>query len=117
MTSIPQLPPVVEKYLDTTPNTDPAAVAALFAENATVVDDGHTHEGRAAIISWRDDVAAAFTYTATQLRVEQDGDALVVVQRIEGDFPGGRVDLANRFTVDADDRISSLRIEPVQQGG
>ncbi|MGW8813425.1 nuclear transport factor 2 family protein [Gordonia terrae] len=114
MTSIPQLPPVVRMYLDTTPNSDPTAVSALFTPDAVVVDDGHSHVGRAAIVTWRTEVAAAFSYTATQLRAEQDGDAVVVVQRIEGDFPGGRVDLTNRFTVGADDRISSLHIEPVR---
>ncbi len=53
-------------------------------------------------------------YTATLMRIERDGDAVIAIQRIEGDFPSGRVDLANRFTVDAGGHISSLRIEPVQ---
>nr|WP_231896055.1 hypothetical protein [Gordonia sp. LAM0048] len=49
------------------------------------------------------------------MRIERDGDAVIAIQRIEGDFPpSGRVDLANRFTVDAGGHISSLRIEPVQ---
>lgn len=110
----PKSPPVVETYLDATPSTDPTRISALFAEFAAVVDDGHTYDGRAAIASWRAAVADAFTYTATLMRIERDGDAVIAIQRIEGDFPGGRVDLANRFTVDAGGHISSLRIEPVQ---
>jgi hypothetical protein len=39
-----------------------------------------------------------------------------VINRIEGNFPGGRIDLANRFTVDKAKQISSLTIEPTTNG-
>lgn len=106
------LPSTVAAYLDATPDTDPATIAALFSADATVADDGHTYRGRTEIASWRRDVAAAFTYATTRLRAEQHGDVVVVVNRIEGNFPGGRIDLANQFTLDATDHIVSLTIEP-----
>jgi ketosteroid isomerase-like protein len=115
MTSTSELPPTVATYLDAVPDADPAAVAALFTQDAIVTDDGHTYRGRPEIITWRTNIATTFTYTATPLRTEQDCDTIVVIARINGDFPGSPVDLANRFTVDLSGQISSLTIEPVAQ--
>jgi hypothetical protein len=109
---IPDLPTTVTAYLDADPDADPATIAGLFSADATVTDDGHTYRGRAEIIAWRADVAATFSYTTTRLRTERDDSVIVVVNRIEGNFPGGRIDLANRFTLDTAHRIRSLTIEP-----
>lgn len=81
-----------------------------------MVDDGKTYRGRNEIASWRTEVAQSFRYTTTQLRTEERADAFVVINRIEGNFPGGRIDLANRFTVDKAKQISSLTIEPATKG-
>lgn len=108
----PELPATVLTYLGTAGDADPATVAGLFTTNAIVVDDGHTYRGRDEITAWRTDVVRAFTYTSTRLRTELSGNEILVVERIEGDFPGGRVDLANRFTLDAEGQIASLTIQP-----
>jgi ketosteroid isomerase-like protein len=110
------LPTAVTEYLHAAPDADPAALADLFAEDAIVVDDGKTYRGRGEIVSWRAEVAHSFTYTTTRLRTEEHADAIVVINRIEGNFPGGRIDLANRFTVDKAKQISSLTIEPATKG-
>ena len=110
------LPTTVTEYLYAAPDADPAALANLFAEDAIVVDDGKTYRGRNEIASWRTEVAQSFTYTTTRLRTEEHADAIVVINRIEGNFPGGRIDLANRFTVDKAKQISSLTIEPATKG-
>lgn len=115
-THTPELSTTVAAYLDAAPGTDPASIAALFTPNAIVIDDGHTYRGRSEITSWRADVAESFTYTATRLSTERHGHVIVIVERIEGNFPGGRVDLANRFTLDTTDQISSLTIEPATAG-
>lgn len=110
------LPTAVTEYLQATPDADPAALADLFTEDAIAVDDGKTYRGRGEIASWRSEVAHSFTYTTTRLRTEEHADAIVVINRIEGNFPGGRIDLANRFTMDEAKRISSLTIAPATEG-
>ncbi|MGK9273773.1 nuclear transport factor 2 family protein [Williamsia muralis] len=110
------LPTAVTEYLQAAPDADPAALANLFTEDAIVVDDGKTYRGRSEIAAWRSEVAHSFTYTTTRLRTEEHADAIVVINRIEGNFPGGRIDLANRFTVDDAKRISSLMIAPATEG-
>jgi ketosteroid isomerase-like protein len=112
-TQIPELPTSVAAYLAAANGSDPTTVAGLFTTDAVVVDDGHTYRGRAEIVSWRTDVARSFTYTTTRLRVDlYDDVTVVVVERIEGDFPGGRIDLAYRFTLDTTSQINSLTISP-----
>ena len=110
------LPTAVTEYLQAALDADPAALADLFTEDAIVVDDGKTYRGRGEIASWRSEVARSFTYTTTRLRTEGHADAIVVINRIEGDFPGGRIDLANRFTMDKAKRISALTIAPATEG-
>jgi hypothetical protein len=111
--STTELPPAVAAYLDAGPDTESAAIGELFTTNAVVVDDGHTYRGRAEIIAWRADIARSFTYTTTRLRTERGDNTIVVVDRIEGNFPGGRVDITSRFTLDTTHRIDSLTIAPV----
>ena len=110
------LPTAVTEYLQAAPDADPAALADLFTEDAIVVDDGKTYRGRDEIASWRSEVAHSFTYTTTRLRTEEHADAIVVINRIEGNFPGGRIDLSNRFTMDEARQISSLTIAPATEG-
>ncbi|HEY9313686.1 nuclear transport factor 2 family protein [Williamsia sp.] len=111
-TQIPELPASVTAYLAAAPGADPAIIAGLFAPDAVVVDDGHIYRGRAEIVSWRTDVARSFTYTTTRLHTDLHDHSVVVAERIEGNFPGGRIDLASRFAVDTTGQISSLTIAP-----
>jgi uncharacterized protein (TIGR02246 family) len=98
MNNLSALPAPVRDYLAAA--GDPDAVAAVFAADATVTDEGRTHTGRAAIRAWREQVSSAYTYTTevTEVRREAD-DRWVVSVRLVGDFPGGVADLDQRFTV------------------
>ena len=108
MTTIDALPRSVRDHLSPTGPED----LSVFTPDATVIDDGHTHTGHAAIQAWLDTTAAEFTYTATPLSaVEHDPTHVTVVQRVEGDFPGGRVDLRYDFTL-RDGLIEHLVIAP-----
>jgi len=77
-----------------------------------VVDYGHTYAGTAAIDGWLDRAATEFTYTVqlTDAR-ETDADHYIATQHLEGDFPGGTVDLHYRFTL-RDGLVERLVIEP-----
>ncbi|MEP7765177.1 nuclear transport factor 2 family protein [Sanguibacter sp. 25GB23B1] len=101
-----------DRYFHLKEAEEATAALAVFAADATVVDDGRTYLGHDEIREWLTGAASEFTTTSTRLSVEQDGDALDVLVRVEGNFPGGRVDLHHRFTTDAAGRVANLTIAP-----
>jgi hypothetical protein len=106
------LPAVISRYLAAHDRHATDETLATLTPNARVVDDGHEHVGTTAVRTWLDTTAAAFIYTRTLLDAVDEGDgAWLVVNRIEGDFPGGRVDLRYRFVLDGD-LIAELVIAP-----
>lgn len=106
------VPQVVTTYLDARDAGAHAAAVATFTPEARVVDDGGTYDGTAAIAGWIEHSSRQFTYTTTRLhhRTTEDG-AVVVRVRLDGNFPGGTVELDHRFDLDGD-RIRHLRIAP-----
>lgn len=73
-------------------------------------DKGHDDVGSEAIQGWRERVANCFTCTTEITRsTGRDTRTHVVHTHLEGDFPGGVVDLEQRFTV-TDGLISDLVI-------
>jgi hypothetical protein len=99
------LPAAIRGYLA-------AADVRFFTPDAVVRDDGHVHRGTDEIRAWLGAVAGAYTWTATVTGVTPlDAGGYEVRQRLEGDFPGGVVDLRYRFTL-RDGLVSGLVIEP-----
>jgi ketosteroid isomerase-like protein len=93
-------PAVVARYYAVAEAGDVDAVLACFTADAHVHDEDRDYRGRAEIRSWREDVANRFTYTTEITKVEQLGEGVHLVHtHLEGDFPGGVVDLTQRFTV------------------
>ena len=96
-------PEIIERYLR-------LGTADCFASDATVSDDGRTYHGRAEIQAWREELAGRFTYSVTVLGADDDGDGGYRVRTlVEGDFPGGRVELTNGFRL-RDGLIGELMI-------
>lgn len=108
MTTIPD---VVSRYYAAAAADDLDGVLGCFTADARVHDEDHDHCGIDEIRAWREGVASRFTYTTEIVGAEQLGEgAYVVSTHLEGDFPGGVVDLHQRFTVTADGLISELVI-------
>ena len=111
------LPPVIAEYLAASDRGDAEAVVRCFAEDAVVVDEGREWRGTAAIRRWRATVATAYQYTVQVTgaeAAEADGAGRHDVHvHLEGNFPGGQVDLTDRFALDAG-RIARLEIVPAQ---
>ncbi|MBB5083575.1 hypothetical protein [Nonomuraea endophytica] len=77
-----------------------------------VVDEGRTHRGTDEIRAWLGRSVSDYTYTTALTAATQIADVHYdVVQQLEGDFPGGVVDLHYRFTLQTD-LIARLIIEP-----
>ena len=108
------LPPVISDYLAASDRGDAEAIVRCFAEDGVVVDEGQEWRGTVAIRRWRATVATAFEYTvqvtgATALGEVDGAGRHDVYIRLEGNFPGGQVDLTDRFAL-RDGWIVSLEI-------
>ena len=100
-----ELPTPVTRYLDQ-PAID------QFTDDAVVTDEGRTHVGRDAVAAWLSRSASEYTFTTTFTgATRDDDDHVAVTQHLEGDFPGGVVDLTYRFTLRGD-LITGLHIAP-----
>ena len=110
--SLSSAPAVVARYFELDGERDIDGITALFADDATVVDERETHHGRAAIRGWRSGPASRYEYTTEVLGTESDGpERHVVTARLTGNFPGSTVVLRHDFTL-AGDRIARLVIAP-----
>jgi hypothetical protein len=110
MTSYNSVPTAVEHYFDLMDGNDATQVLDVFATGARVTDDGHTYTGRDEILAWLTGAATEFTTTSTRLSVANSDADTVVAVRLEGNFPGGTVDLRHVFTVDDTGLIRGLVI-------
>ncbi|MEU5841122.1 nuclear transport factor 2 family protein [Rhodococcus sp. NPDC047139] len=112
-------PDAVRAYLALAAGEGRTAATPLFAENAHVTDDGVDYRGRVEVRAWLDRVAGEFSYTTTPVAVDGDADSdrVSVRCRIEGNFPGGVVDLDYGFRLDSAGLLASLVIAPVVYQG
>jgi ketosteroid isomerase-like protein len=103
------IPDAIARYYESSADGDIEAILACFAPDAQVIDQDQTFIGPTGIRAWREAVSSAFTYTTELTSVEDLGAEWVVGTHLVGDFPGGVVDLTNKFTV-VDDVITRLVI-------
>jgi ketosteroid isomerase-like protein len=106
------VPETIRRYFAAHDRRDADAALSAFAPDARVFDDGHEYRGQEAIHGWLARASTQFTYTRTFLdATAEPPDAWLVRNRLEGDFPGGVVDLRYRFQL-VDDLIIDLVIQP-----
>jgi hypothetical protein len=106
------LPDTVRRYQDAHDRHDTDVALSAFEPDAAVFDDGKEFHGTDEIRTWLTTAASEYTFTRTLVSAEPvDADTWLVVNHLEGNFPGGVVDLRYMFTL-SDDRISELVIAP-----
>ena len=107
-----ELPNVIRRYEVAHDSHDVDGALAAFAADATVSDDGQQWVGTTEIRVWLNKTNSEFTFTRTLLSVGEIGPGSWEVRnRLEGNFPGNRVDLVYRFDLH-DDSIARLTIAP-----
>ena len=112
------LPTVIYDYLAASERGDLDALVACFTDDAVVLDEDQEWRGQAGIRQWREKVANAYEYTVEVRDAAQQG-SVDGVQRhdlhthLEGNFPGGTVDLTYRLAL-RNGRIAHLEIVPTQ---
>lgn len=106
------LPLAVTTYLTAHNARDIEQAIAAYTPDAVVIDEGRSHHGTGEIRAWLAGAAAGYTYTTELISATRlDEERYDVVQHLEGDFPGGVVDLHYRFTLRGSS-IVRLVIEP-----
>ena len=107
-----QLPAPIRGYLTAHAARDTDAALQAFTPTAVVVDEDHTFRGTEEIRGFLRSGGSEFTYTTLLVGAQRVDDAhWVAVNRLEGDFPGGVVELRYRFAMDGD-LVAELVIAP-----
>lgn len=106
-----ELPDPIARYFAADKRSDPASVAACFASNAVVIDEGNTYAGREAIQQWIANASTQYTYTVEPFALAQHDGRIIVTSHLVGNFPGSLVDLRYLFAIDGD-QIAGLEIVP-----
>lgn len=97
--------PSIRAYFDAT-NVTPLGA---FAPDAIAADEGHQHDGHAAIDAWWSESQAKYQAVAEPLEVNTKDGAHEVRAKVTGQFPGSPITLTFAFQM-KDDRIAALRI-------
>ena len=106
------LPATIQTYLTAHAAGEAAVAAGVFTPDAVVVDDGHTYRGSSEVLDFLNKAGGEYSYTTELIGAEHvDDQHWVAINRLEGDFPGGLVDLRYRFALDGE-RIAELVIAP-----
>ncbi len=106
------LPASIHDFLAAHAAHDTDAALAHFGDDAVVVDDGRKYRGVDGLTDFLGRAGSEFTYTTELVGASRlDHEHWMVVHHLEGDFPGGVVDLTYSFTLDGD-RITELVIAP-----
>jgi uncharacterized protein (TIGR02246 family) len=103
------LPKPVAEYFAAANTDDAERVAACFADDAIVHDEGGENRGRGAIRAWAEEVRRKYHFHAETIAVEEMADRTIVTAHLTGDFPGNPIDLRYRFKL-AGSRIVALEI-------
>lgn len=108
------LPDPIQIYCATNAPQDGAALAAAFAPDAIVHDEGATHRGAAEIEAWWAAAKARSRQRAEPLDLTETGGKLLVRARVSGDFPGSPAVLTFAFGLSGSaqegNRIPTLKI-------
>ena len=104
------LPDSITKYLISHVSRDVPAAMRWYAYDAEVTDDGKTYRGRDEIRAWLESSASEYSYAIELTSTRQvDEHTYVATHHLDGDFPGGTVDLDFTFTL-VEGRIARLVI-------
>lgn len=105
------IPPVIAQYMVAQGDgTRWETIAQAFTSDAHVNDEGIDYHGEDGVRAWLKKTGGEFAYTTTLVGQRQDAPhRWTVIAHLEGDFPGGVVDLPFRFTLRGE-KISELII-------
>lgn len=110
MTMTDNLSSSITTFYELMDGTDKALTVDVFTADATVMDNGRTYHGREELLEWLRGEASEYTYTSTWVAADETDGVAVIDILLEGDFPGGRVQLRYTFDLAPDGLIRELTI-------
>ena len=91
-------PHAITNYQAAHDRRDVTTALAQFTVDAKIVDDGRTYEGISGVETFLLRAGSEYTYTRTLLTATEIAtDCWRVTNHLEGNFPGGQVDLSYEF--------------------
>ena len=107
-----EIPNAITMYQAAHDRKDVAAALVQFALDASVVDDGRTYDGIDGVETFLRKAGSEYTYTRALISAEEvTANCWRVTNRLEGNFPGGQVDLSYEFHLESE-LIKRLTIAP-----
>ena len=104
------LPKPIERFLSSENALEAEVLAACFAPDGIVRDEGRTREGPKDIVAWRRETVEKYQHTFEPLAlVERDGKTIVAT-KVSGSFPGSPITLDFVFRLE-NGKIASLDIQ------
>ena len=91
---------------------DVGKALAQFTDDAHIEDDGCRYDGRSGVELFLRQAGSEYKYTRALIAAsEVASNCWRITNRLEGDFPGGQVDLSYEFLL-KDGLIARLKIAP-----
>ena len=106
-----ELPDAIAAFVKSANAQDVNGVAACFADDAVVRDEGRDRGGAQAIRDWAEEVSRKYRPVVEPLSVSAAHGSTVMFGRVSGAFPGSPLDLHYKFTIKGT-KISRLEITP-----
>ncbi|MFJ2412397.1 nuclear transport factor 2 family protein [Pseudomonas sp. NPDC087814] len=106
----PELAPAIATYIAAANAGDTSLVAACFAEDANVFDEGEHRVGTAAIARWMEDTGRRYQPRVQVLNVQHRTGKVLVSNLITGSFPGSPLELRYTFRLNEHGKIARLDI-------
>jgi ketosteroid isomerase-like protein len=94
------IPAIITRYVEAANRHDFEAVAACFATEATVRDEGMDIAGREAIRAWKQRVTQKYSPVTVIRSAERQQDGFRVEAEVAGTFPGSPVNLSYDFVLE-----------------
>jgi hypothetical protein len=102
-------PSIIAAFVKAKNDRDTNAVAACFANDAVVHDEGKKMTGLTAITKWSDEGFKKYQYTIDPTGIAKGDQETILTATLTGNFPGSPVSLDFRFTI-KNDKIGGLTI-------
>jgi SnoaL-like domain len=102
------LPRPIERFLSSENALE--VLAACFAPDGIVRDEGRTREGLVDIVAWRRETAHKYQHTFEPLAVVERDGKTIVATKVSGSFPGSPITLDFVFRLE-NGKIASLDIQ------
>lgn len=96
-----KLPPLIADFVQAKNSHDIEAVAACFADNAVVHDEGQEIRGVKAIREWNKKTNEKYQDTLAVTDLVEGGNETILTAQVSGNFEGSPVPIEFHFTINS----------------